>query len=68
MNHFLMKIKQSDTSNYESAVVALLHPLKMQFRKKKNPYKPNERPWFREYMTTFVLKCVLSDSLLIQKI
>lgn len=35
MNHFLMKIKQSDTSNYESAVVALLHPLKMQFRKKK---------------------------------
>lgn len=70
-----MKIKQSDTSNYASAVVALLHPHPQYFLRncicsfvKKNPYKPNDKPWFREYMTTFVLKCVSSDSFIIQKI
>lgn len=38
--------------NYFSAVVAFLHPLKMQIR--KNPYVPNYRSLPREFETTFV--------------
>lgn len=38
--------------NYFSAVVAFLHPLKMQIR--KNPYVPNHRSLPREFKTTFV--------------
>lgn len=75
MNYFLMKIKQLDISNYVSVVVVLLYLYLYYFLcncicsfVKKNLYKLNDKLWFREYMIIFVLKCVLFDSLLIQKI